>query len=50
MAAENKKKKSIPIEVTYTEGYEQRFTEAILRIYEGRLRSGKLDELIKDFK
>ena len=33
MAAE---KRSIPIEVTYTEGYEQRFTLAILKIVERR--------------
>ena len=43
---ENKKKdtRNIQVEVEFTEGYEQRFTEAVLRIYENRLRK-KSDEL-----
>lgn len=39
------KKKSEPIKliVEYTEGYEDRFTKAILRIYEKRLKKGYYD-------
>lgn len=31
-----KEKKPIKVNVTFTEGYEQRFTKAILKIYEAR--------------
>ncbi len=37
------KTKTVPVEVTYTEGYEKRFTETILRIYEKRKREGRLE-------
>lgn len=34
-------KPKIPVEVEYTEGYEKRFTEAILKIYAKRLKESK---------
>lgn len=39
------KKKSEPIKVIveYTEGYEDRFTMAILKIYENRVKNGYYD-------
>lgn len=30
--------KKISVEVTFTEGYDERFTKAILKIYDNRLR------------
>ena len=33
-----KKAKKIPVEVEFTEGYQTRFTEAILRIYSNRMQ------------
>lgn len=42
--AKKKEIRKIPIEIEYTEGYEQRFTEAVLKIYEDTLRK-KNDEL-----
>lgn len=36
-----KKQKSIKVNVVFTEGYEQRFTKAILKIYEKRVREEK---------
>lgn len=33
--------KTVPLEVTYTEGYQKRFTELILRIYEKKMRENK---------
>lgn len=32
------KKSNIPVEVEFTEGYEERFTAAIMKIYEKRIR------------
>lgn len=37
----NTEKPKIPVEVEYTEGYEKRFTEAILNIYAKREREDK---------
>ena len=34
----NKSVHKIPIEIEFTEGYEQRFTAAMLKIYENRRR------------
>ena len=34
----NIKKSKIPIEVEFTDGYQKRFTNAILKIYEKRIR------------
>ena len=36
--SKEKKPNKIPVIVTYTEGYEERFTKAILKIYADRLR------------
>lgn len=36
-------KKKVPIEVEFTEGYQERFTKAILKIYEKRLKEEKND-------
>ena len=30
--------KKIPVEVEFTEGYQERFTAAVLKIYSGRIR------------
>lgn len=38
MKMKKKEKKPIKVNVTFTEGYEKRFTEAILKIYESRQR------------
>ncbi len=34
----------IPIEIKFTEGYQERFTNAILKIYEKRARQEKYHE------
>lgn len=33
-----KDKPTVPVKVTFTEGYEKRFTEAILKIYAKRMK------------
>ena len=33
------KKQQIKVEVTFTEGYEQRFTEALLRQYDNHIKN-----------
>ena len=39
-----RKDKKIKVEVTYTDGYEKRFTEGILKIYEKREREKREKE------
>ena len=39
--AKKKERAPIKVEVEFTEGYEQRFTAAILKIYENRLRKAE---------
>ena len=34
----NRENKKITVNVTFTEGYEKRFTQAILKIYENRVK------------
>lgn len=36
-------KKTVPIQVELTEGYQERFTRAILKIYEKRIKEEKND-------
>ena len=43
-----KERAQIPIEVEYTEGYEQRFTAAILKIYSKRLREEQEKEICRE--
>lgn len=40
----NKTKKEISVEVEFTDGYQERFTAAIMKIYEKRMRKGELNE------
>lgn len=40
-------KAQIPVEVEFTDGYEERFTVAIMKIYEKRIRQ---EEKIRDKK
>ena len=35
--------KTVPLEVTYTEGYQKRFTTLILKIYEKRIKENRLE-------
>lgn len=42
------KRAQIQIEVEYTEGYEQRFTAAILKIYSKRLREEQEREICRE--
>ncbi len=39
MSKENQK---VIVKITFTEGYEKRFTEAILKIYANRIRKQKM--------
>jgi len=34
--------KTVPLEVTYTEGYQERFTKLVLKIYEKRRRENRI--------
>lgn len=38
------KKQQIKVEVTFTEGYEQRFTEALLRQYDKHVKENERKE------
>lgn len=38
------KKQQIKVEVTFTEGYEQRFTEALLRQYDKHVKEKEVSE------
>lgn len=40
-----KKQKQIKVSVTFTEGYEERFTQAILKIYEKRMQKAKREKV-----
>ena len=41
--AKKKERAKIQVEVEFTEGYEQRFTAAILKIYSNRLRKAEVE-------
>lgn len=42
-----KNKPEIQVEVEFTEGYEQRFTAAILKIYSNRLRKAEKETVYR---
>lgn len=39
-----KKNEKVKVEVTFTEGYEKRFTKAMLRLYEAKIRKEKIEK------
>ena len=41
---ESKDKRTIPVKITFTDGYKERFTKAILKIYARRLQKEELQE------
>lgn len=45
MAKGRRERAQIRVEVEFTEGYEQRFTAAILKIYENRLRKAEKEAI-----
>ena len=45
MANRKKERAQIRVEVEFTEGYEQRFTAAILKIYGNRLRQAEKEAM-----
>lgn len=40
-----KEQKKIPVEVEFTEGYQERFTAAVLRIYAKRVREQEIEDV-----
>ena len=36
--------KTVPLEVTFTEGYQERFTKLILKIYEKRMKENRMED------
>lgn len=47
MANRRRERAQIQVEVEFTEGYEQRFTAAILKIYENRLRKAEKEAVYR---
>lgn len=41
-----KEKQIVPIKITFTEGYEERFTKAVLKIYASRLQKEEKQQKI----
>ena len=40
-----KEQKKIPVEVEFTEGYQERFTAAVLKIYAKRVREQEIEDI-----
>ena len=45
--AKKKERAQIQVEVEFTEGYEQRFTAAILKIYSNRMRKAEKEAVYR---
>ena len=46
----NKKVDAIPVEVEFSDGYQERFTAAVMKIYEKRLQRGESIRIEKSEK